>query len=97
MKLGEAIIHAEETAEEIENACEHYEIAGVNASNGRRCASEHRQLAEWLKELKEYREKGEPKGLFERNKERILQAGMEGREVELRIGGRLFAIREVAQ
>lgn len=38
-----------------------------------------------------------PQGLFERNKERILQAGMEGREVELRISGRLFAIREVAQ
>ena len=36
-------------------------------------------------------------GLFERNKDRILQAGLEGREVELRIGGRLFAIREVAQ
>lgn len=39
----------------------------------------------------------EPRGLFERNKDKILQAGMEGREVELRIGGRLFAIREVAQ
>lgn len=38
-----------------------------------------------------------PKGLFERNKERILQAGLEGREVELRIDGRLFTIREVAQ
>ena len=30
-------------------------------------------------------------------KERILQAGMKGKEVELRIGGRLFRIREVAQ
>ena len=38
-----------------------------------------------------------PQGLFERNKDRILQAGLEGREVELRIDGRLFAIREVAQ
>ena len=34
---------------------------------------------------------------LERNKERILQAGMEGREIEFRIGGRLFAIREKAQ
>ena len=34
---------------------------------------------------------------MERNRERILQAGMEGREVEFRIGGRLFAIREKAQ
>lgn len=32
-----------------------------------------------------------------RNKERILQAGMKGQEVEFRIGGRLFAIREKAQ
>ena len=34
---------------------------------------------------------------MERNKERILQAGMEGREIEFRIGGRLFVIREKAQ
>ena len=39
----------------------------------------------------------EPQGLFERNKDKILQSGMEGKEVELRIGGRLFRIREVAQ
>ncbi len=38
-----------------------------------------------------------PQDLFERDKERILQAGMEGKAVELRIGGRLFRIREVAQ
>ena len=34
---------------------------------------------------------------LEKNKDLILQAGMEGREVEFRIGGRLFAIREKAQ
>jgi hypothetical protein len=34
---------------------------------------------------------------MEKNKDRILQAGLEGREVEFRIGGRLFAIREKAQ
>lgn len=39
----------------------------------------------------------QPEDWMERNKERILQAGMEGREIELRIGGRLFAIREKAQ
>lgn len=38
-----------------------------------------------------------PEGWMERNEERILQAGMEGREIEFRIGGRLFAIREKAQ
>jgi hypothetical protein len=36
-------------------------------------------------------------GWLERNKDRILRAGLEGREVEFRIGGRLFAIREKAQ
>lgn len=37
------------------------------------------------------------KGWMEKNKERILQAGKEGREIEFRIDGRLFAIREKAQ
>jgi len=40
MTLEDAIIHAEETAKE--NLC--------NA-----CGDNHRQLAEWLKELKEYK------------------------------------------
>ena len=39
----------------------------------------------------------QPDDWMERNKERILQAGTEGRECEFRIGGRLFAIREMAQ
>lgn len=39
----------------------------------------------------------EPDDWLENNKDLILQAGMEGREVEFRIGGRLFAIREKAQ
>lgn len=39
----------------------------------------------------------QPEDWMEQNKDRILKAGMEGREVEFRIGGRLFAIREKAQ
>ena len=39
----------------------------------------------------------QPEDWMEKNKERILQAGMEGREIEFRICGRLFAIREKAQ
>lgn len=39
----------------------------------------------------------QPEDWMERNKERILQAGMKGQEVEFRIGGRLFAIRKKAQ
>ena len=38
-----------------------------------------------------------PDGWLEQNKDKILQAGMEGREIDFRIGGRLFAIREKAQ
>ncbi len=36
-------------------------------------------------------------GWLERNKDEILRAGYEGREVEFRIGGRMFMIREVSQ
>ena len=39
----------------------------------------------------------QPEDWMEQNKDRILKAGMEGREVEFKIGGRLFAIREKAQ
>jgi hypothetical protein len=38
-----------------------------------------------------------PQGLLERNKDKILQAGMEGKEIKLRIDERLFRIIEVAQ
>jgi hypothetical protein len=38
-----------------------------------------------------------PKGKVMLNKEAIMQAGKENREVEFRIGGRLFRVREVAQ
>ena len=39
----------------------------------------------------------QPDGWLEQNKDKILQAGMEGREIDFYIGGRLFAIREKAQ
>ena len=42
MTLDEAIKHAEEVANDMELCCEE-------------CAKEHRQLAEWLKELQEYK------------------------------------------
>ena len=53
-------------------------------------------LAEARDRIKEL-PSAQPEDWMERNKERILQAGMEGREVEFYIGGRLFAIREIAQ
>ena len=39
----------------------------------------------------------QPDGWLEQNKDKILQAGTEGREIDFRIGGRLFAIRGKAQ
>ena len=48
MTLEEAIKHAEEKAEEFDKDIECDECT--------KCADEHRQLAEWLRELKEYRD-----------------------------------------
>lgn len=58
LTLEEAIKHCEEVAEENEskaNRIEQLHLSG-NAEGCRECASDHRQLAEWLQELKIYRE-----------------------------------------
>ena len=59
MTLDEAIKHCEEVAEEKDKSVELYKA--VKATEGlitkcEDCAKEHRQLAEWLKELKAYRD-----------------------------------------
>lgn len=51
---------------------------------------------EWSRRIKRL-PSAQPDGWLEQNKDKILQAGMEGREIDFRIGGRLFAIREKAQ
>lgn len=54
MTLDEAIRHCEEVAEEKEQeAKEAHVLSGMDCME---CAEEHRQLAEWLRELKAYRE-----------------------------------------
>ena len=66
MTLDEAIKHCEEVAEENDLAAETYELlaennhnlyerltAETNSSRCAECAADHRQLAEWLTELKE--------------------------------------------
>lgn len=54
MTLDEAIRHCEDVAEELEEeAKEAHVLSGMDCME---CAEEHRQLAEWLKELKAYRE-----------------------------------------
>ena len=60
MTLDEAIKHCLEQAEENDNCADKCE-AVYGEDNGiieacRECANDHRQLAEWLRELKERRE-----------------------------------------
>jgi hypothetical protein len=62
MTLEEAILHAEEVAEENEKTILYYTIQGDKEwldeceKDCIECANEHRQLAEWLRELKAYKE-----------------------------------------
>ena len=58
MTLDEAIKHAEEVAELHENRCKFYTEHDMPECEppSMKCAEEHRQLAEWLKELKAYKE-----------------------------------------
>ena len=71
MTIDEAIIHAEEVAEEKEREKQKWERWLETDSDYRAvnekvscelCAAEHRQLAEWLKELKAYKEAREEIG-----------------------------------
>lgn len=67
MTLEEAIKHCEEVANDQEHDAETWEMSSKhwgddkqsvldNADECKKCAAEHRQIAEWLKELKQYRE-----------------------------------------
>lgn len=54
--LEEAIKHCEEVAEELEEEAAKYCCDDTEIINQcTECAKEHRQLAEWLRELKAYR------------------------------------------
>ena len=55
LSLDEAILHAEEVAERLENK-NGYAYTDVTCEE---CAKEHRQLAEWLKALKEIWDSGD--------------------------------------
>lgn len=61
LTLEEAIKHCEEVAEEqealadFETNYERYAASELERERCKKCASDHRQLAEWLKELKKYR------------------------------------------
>ena len=55
MTIDEAIIHAEEIAEINENIAYNTDSENwMDIAQCEKCAEEHRQLAEWLKELKKH-------------------------------------------
>lgn len=60
MILDEAIIHCEEVADRCEEGAASCDLMDkterILADNDVKCAAEHRQLADWLKELKRLRE-----------------------------------------
>lgn len=58
MTIDEAIKHCEEVAELNEECTRIYDEHGrtMESFSCKECATEHRQLAKWLKELKVYRE-----------------------------------------
>jgi len=64
MTLEEAIIHAEEVADVCEFEASKYDMTDAYESHVAcqegECAAEHRQLAEWLKELKTLRKQDVP-------------------------------------
>lgn len=64
MTLDEAIIHAEEQAELLEESARGCDlddrVEKEIACKSGKCAAEHRQLAEWLKELREYKQQNVP-------------------------------------
>ena len=87
MTLDEAIAHAREVAEEQRNACN---LAWVwsNKENVKKCAEEHEQLAEWMEELKEYKEIGTPEecraAVEKQRAKRIIHEPNAGRERDWR-------------
>lgn len=87
MTLEEAIQHAEEVAEENQRVvdthivfddvtidmlyCDDTEVIDEHLANYQMCAEEHRQLAEWLKELKTLKEQTIPLSVIDEIKANI--------------------------
>lgn len=52
LTIDEAIEHCEKEAEEFEQICKENDNYNFHQPKWRRCAKEHRQLADWLKDYK---------------------------------------------
>lgn len=72
MTIDEAIKHAEEVMVENLGKTKGRNASDPIAINCSECAEEHRQLAEWLKELKRYRERNSTEA--ERGNRKIIVA-----------------------
>lgn len=82
MTLDEAIKHCEEVAEKKEEMCRIEELMGLGLQNAEmmKCAREHKQLAEWLRELKKYRTKNESYlAKYKKFKNKCIKAESEGK------------------
>ena len=66
MTLDEAIAHCGKVAETQEWMAGTYDDGSMGAKLCKECAAEHRQLAEWLRELKSLREDTRFADLYER-------------------------------
>lgn len=102
MTLDEAINHAEEVIEEQEKLAKRYDdasgytrshIESIRTSDAKqciKCADEHQQLAEWLKELKQLREHTRwipvSERLPEDNTRVLVTVKVENREPKVRSG-----------
>ena len=63
LDLESAIKHCEEVAEEQEKLCKVNDSFNFSQPKWKKRAEEHRQLAEWLKELKDFKEKDKSKAV----------------------------------
>jgi hypothetical protein len=66
LTLEEAITHCIEVAEKNEASYKAESALGLGGYDCKKCADDHRQLAEWLRELKWYREDTRFADLYER-------------------------------
>ena len=103
MTLDEAIKHAEEVADRCEYEASRYDMTDAYESHMACeegvCGEEHRQLAEWLKELKQFKAAGkdakdEVIAEIDRQGEWLAEAGYNAYNVDIAFGSIIRALRK---
>ena len=100
MTLEDAIKHAEEVAEEQEKLCKVNDSFNFSQPKWKECANEHRQLAEWLKELKQFKAAGKDAkekviAEIDRQGEWLAEAGYNAYNVDIAFGSIIRALRKM--